>query len=222
MTRPIGLEAVLRVRSSKGIKTNIFHDNFFLRSTDLLALPNVSPHHSFTAEVSIEEDLPGSIACFQTALLYTSAQGERRIRVITNAVPVTNRIEEVFSCADPFAITTLMAKMAIDKALFSKLEDARETLLLKLVDILGAYKTNCVTTHQQMNALFTSEQLRHLPALILGLIKSDVLRQVNGLSLDARSYKLSLMYACTTDYVIRAIYPRLYSLHNLNINVYFC
>ena len=34
-----GWEAVLRIRCSKGIRINSFHGHFFIRSTDLLALP---------------------------------------------------------------------------------------------------------------------------------------------------------------------------------------
>jgi protein transport protein SEC24 len=75
LTRPLGLEAVLRIRASKGIKMSMFHGNFFLRSTDLLSLPNVSPDNAYTIECSITEDIKSTTACFQTALLYTSSNG---------------------------------------------------------------------------------------------------------------------------------------------------
>lgn len=87
-----------------------FYGNFFLRSTDLLALPNLSPHHTYVAEMSIEEPLVGSVACFQTALLHTSDCGERRIRVLTMALPVSNNLTDIFTGADPFAITAFLAK----------------------------------------------------------------------------------------------------------------
>jgi protein transport protein SEC24 len=52
-----------------------FHGNFFLRSTDLLALPNVSPDNSYAVEMAIQDNLASSVACFQTALLHTSSTG---------------------------------------------------------------------------------------------------------------------------------------------------
>jgi len=53
-----------------------FHGNFFVRSTDLLALPNVNPDAGFGMQVSIEEPLTEvSTAAFQAALLYTSSKG---------------------------------------------------------------------------------------------------------------------------------------------------
>lgn len=59
--------------------------HFFVRSQDLLSLPNVSPDNGYGFLLSLEEDLPeGQPTCyFQIALLYTSAMGERRIRVHT-------------------------------------------------------------------------------------------------------------------------------------------
>lgn len=75
LQRPLGLEAVLRIRASKGIKMSTFHGNFFLRSTDLLSLPNVNPDNSYTIELSITEEIKTSTACFQTALLYTDCTG---------------------------------------------------------------------------------------------------------------------------------------------------
>ena len=56
-----------------------YHGNFFLRSTDLLQLPNVSPDNCFVVEMTLDEDLSGSIACFQTALLHTSSNGKNEI-----------------------------------------------------------------------------------------------------------------------------------------------
>lgn len=70
-----GLEAVLRIRASKGIRLSAFHGNFFLRSMDLLALPNVMPDHTYAVEYELEESLTTPTACFQTAVLHTSCHG---------------------------------------------------------------------------------------------------------------------------------------------------
>jgi hypothetical protein len=42
----------MRVRASRGLQLHTFHGNFFVRSTDLLALPNVSPDIAFAMQVS--------------------------------------------------------------------------------------------------------------------------------------------------------------------------
>ena len=74
-----------------GLALHTFHGNCFVRSTDLLALPNVNPDHSFAIQISYEDSLEEmEVAFLQSALLYTSVRGERRIRVATIALPVTS------------------------------------------------------------------------------------------------------------------------------------
>ena len=97
LAMPIMLEAVMRVRASRGVYrlfsppsiiTNIvwltdllglrmssFHGNFFVRSTDLLAMPAVPQDQSYAIEVQIEETITSSFVVFQTAVLHTTCYG---------------------------------------------------------------------------------------------------------------------------------------------------
>lgn len=76
ITRKIGFEAVMRIRCTRGLSIHTFHGNFFVRSTDLLSLPNVNPDAGFGMQISIEENLSDARnVCFQAALLYTSSKG---------------------------------------------------------------------------------------------------------------------------------------------------
>lgn len=77
LTRKIGFEAVMRIRCTRGLSIHTFHGNFFVRSTDLLSLPNVNPDAGFGMQISIEENLSDvQNVCFQAALLYTSSKGK--------------------------------------------------------------------------------------------------------------------------------------------------
>ena len=59
-----------------GLALHTFHGNFFVRSTDLLSLPNVNPDMSYAFNMVIEESMKDiGIACVQAALLYTSSHG---------------------------------------------------------------------------------------------------------------------------------------------------
>lgn len=112
LTRSIGFEAVLRIRCTRGLSIHSFHGNCFVRSTDLLTLPNVNPDSGYAVQISIEDDLRDFNAiCFQAAVLYTNASGERRIRVHTLALPVVGTIQDVISGADSEAIVGLLSKM---------------------------------------------------------------------------------------------------------------
>jgi len=77
LTRKIGFEALLRLRCTRGVGIHSFHGNFFVRSSDLLMLPNVNPDNAYGMQLSIEDSLDGvSVVCFQAALLYTSSNGK--------------------------------------------------------------------------------------------------------------------------------------------------
>lgn len=81
LTRPTAWEAVMRIRCSKGLHISNFHGHFFNRSTDLLALPTCDPDKTFAVQIAHEETMvSGPVGYVQCALLYTSSNGERRIR----------------------------------------------------------------------------------------------------------------------------------------------
>ena len=45
----------MRVRCTRGITPHTFHGNFFVRSTDLLSLPNINPDSGFAMQASFFE-----------------------------------------------------------------------------------------------------------------------------------------------------------------------
>ncbi|KAJ3258757.1 COPII subunit [Boothiomyces macroporosus] len=214
LTRPLGLEAVIRIRSTKAIKMSAFHGNFFLRSADLLALPNVNPDNAYTVELQILEDIKTPSICFQTAVLYTSSSGERRIRVLTLNVPVTTSLSEVYIGADQAAIAALLVKKAVDRSLTSKIEDARDALTYKLTEILTFYKQQFnQATHPQQ--LMIAENLRLLPIYILGMLKNLCFRDSSVIPSDLRSYMLALHYAACPEFQLDNLYPRFWNLSSL-------
>lgn len=111
LTRKIGFEAVMRIRCTRGLALHTFHGNFFVRSTDLLSLPNINPDAGFGMQVSIEDDLRDSReVTFQAALLYTSSKGERRIRVHTLCVPTSASVPDIINSADQQAVIGMLTK----------------------------------------------------------------------------------------------------------------
>jgi protein transport protein SEC24 len=150
-----------------------FHGNFFVRSTDLLAMPAVPLDQSYAIEIQIEETINTPFVVFQTAVLHTTCYGERRIRVVTMALPTTSSLSEVFASADQVAIATFFANKAVERSLTHKLEDARDLVQKSLIDILIAYKTSMTSGGAGASAqLAISENLKMLPVLTLGLLKN--------------------------------------------------
>ena len=105
------------------MKINNFYGNFFIRGTDLLALPNCTPDSVFSFDlVHDEQSISSGMVTIQSALLYTTSDGERRIRVATQAFPVTSRTSELMASIDAEAVATLLSKQAMDIGLRSNLK----------------------------------------------------------------------------------------------------
>ncbi|KAG9093067.1 COPII subunit [Ceratobasidium sp. UAMH 11750] len=212
----IGLEAVMRVRASRGLRMSQFHGNFFVRSTDLLALPAVPLDQSYMIEVQIEENITAPFVVMQTAVLHTTSFGERRIRVVTLALPTTSNVSELYASADQVAIATYLANKAVERSLSSKLDDARDAVTNKLVDILGTYKSTMTAAGSGASAqLATSDNLKFLPLLCLGLIKHVGLRQSAQIPPDLRAYAQALLATLPSQQLMAYIHPAFYSLHNM-------
>ncbi|WOL18289.1 protein transport protein Sec24-like [Canna indica] len=177
LTRVTAWESVMRIRCGKGIRFSTFHGHFMLRSTDLLALPAVDCDKAFAMQLSLEETLLTSqIVYFQVALLYTSSSGERRIRVHTAAAPVVADLGEMYRQADTGTIISLMGRLAIENSLSMKLEDARQSMQLKLVKSLKEYRNLYVVQHRLAGRLIYPESLKYLPLYVLCLCRCAALR----------------------------------------------
>ncbi|KAH9941755.1 protein transporter SEC24 [Epithele typhae] len=216
LAMPIMLEAVMRIRASKNLRMSSFHGNFFVRSTDLLAMPSVPQDLSYAVEIQIEDNITAPFVVLQTAILHTTCYGERRIRVVTTALPTTSNLSDLFASADQVAIATLLANKAVERSLTHKLEDARDALFNKMVEILSAYKGSMTAAGAGASAqLAISENLKMLPVLTLGLLKNVGIRQSAQIPPDLRAYAQCLLTTLPPQTLMPYIYPAFYSLHNM-------
>jgi hypothetical protein len=100
---------------------------------------------------------------------------------MTTALPTTTSMSEIFASADQNAILTLLANKAVERAMSSKLEDARDAVVNKLVDILKVYKDTMTSAGGGASAqLAIPENLKLLPLLCCGLVKHVSLVVVIG------------------------------------------
>ncbi|OWP05167.1 transport protein SEC [Marssonina coronariae] len=215
LSAEIGLEAVLRVRATTGLRMNTFYGNFFNRSSDLCAFPAFPRDQSYVVEVAIDESLTKNFVCMQTAVLHTTSNGERRIRVMTLSLPTTINLADVYASADQCAITHFFAHKAVERALSSGLEPAREALLSKLIELLQTFKKELAGGNSGGGGLQFPANLRGLPVLFLGLIKNVGLRKSAQIPSDLRSAALCQLSTLPLPLLMEYIYPRLYSLHDM-------
>ncbi|GAB4828333.1 Protein transport protein Sec24A [Ancistrocladus abbreviatus] len=211
LTRETAWEAVMRIRCGKGVRFTSYHGNFMLRSTDLLALPAVDCDKAFAMQLCLEETLlTTQTVYFQVALLYTSSSGERRIRVHTAAAPVVSDLGEMYRLADTGAVVSLLCRIAIEKTLTSRLEDARNAVQLRIVKALREYRNLYAVQHRLAGRMIYPESLKYLPLYGLALCKSTPLRGgYADAHPDDRCAVGSTMMTLPVKKLLKLLYPSL-------------
>ncbi|KAK8870021.1 protein transporter SEC24 [Kwoniella newhampshirensis] len=215
LAMPMGLEAVIRVRATRGIRMSAFHGNFFIRSTDLLALPVVPMDQNYVIELQLEDDIKGSFVVLQTAVLHTTCYGERRIRVVTQAMPTTDSIAELYASADQVAIATYLTNKGVERSMSHHLDDARNLITNRLGEMLSVYKNQVTSAAGASAQLAVPDNLKLLPLLCCGLVKHVGLREGSSIPPDLRSYAQCLLTTLPCQSLVPYIHPRFYSLHNM-------
>ncbi|KJH45940.1 Sec23/Sec24 beta-sandwich domain protein, partial [Dictyocaulus viviparus] len=215
LTRKIGFEAVLRIRCSRGLSLSAFFGNFFVRSTDLLALANVNPDSAIAAQVSIDEKLSATV-CFQAALLYTSSKGDRRIRVHTMCLPTTSDLADVYNNFDLKATISLIAKIGVDRSMSGfPLSDSREAIVNAVIDSFGAYQKTM--RQSRVGGLLAPCQghLRLFPLYALAMLKHTSFCAGCSIKLDDRVAAMLTLRFCPLEQILSEIYPQLYRLNEI-------
>jgi protein transport protein SEC24 len=171
LSSEIALEAVMRVRATTGLRMSMFYGNFFNRSSDLCAFPCFPRDQGYVVEVALDETLTKQTVCMQTAVLHTTCNGERRIRVMTLCLPTTQTLTDIYASADQVAITTYFSHKAVEKALSGGLESARDSLQSKIIELLQTYRKELAGGSMGGGGLQFPSNMRALPHLFLGLMK---------------------------------------------------
>ena len=97
--------------SQTGLRIADHFGNFFQRNVTDLEFGIIDSDKAIAARIKHEGKLDEKVdAHFQCAVLYTSAAGERRVRVHNLAVPVTSLLANVFRLADMDTTLAYIAK----------------------------------------------------------------------------------------------------------------
>ena len=212
--RETAYNATMRIRCSTGLRIAKHYGNFHPHSLTDLELGTWDADKALTALVKHDGKLDESQeAYFQCAVLYTTATGERRVRVHTMAVPVTSALGNVFRYADMDSAMAFYAKEAVTLAHTKSLKDVRSYLTSKCVAILTAYRRNCASS-TSAGQLILPESFKLFPLYVLALIKNKAIKGGNVTS-DVRVYFIRLLLGLSVGSTMALLYPRMVALHRL-------
>lgn len=193
-----GNDAVFKVRCSSGVEVEshlpvsqnpgVLVDDSVLSSPEL-EMSTVSPDTCIAIQLrhkigGIPKESGASagrdpMVYFQSALLYTTAAGSRRVRVTTLALRSTSVPSEIFRLSDFGAVTAFITRQAISDMLRpdgGTHKVAREAIVTRCVTLLANYRLHTAARSSPSGQLILPETLQLLPLFCLSLRKSLILR----------------------------------------------
>ncbi|KAG1679938.1 hypothetical protein FOA52_007002 [Chlamydomonas sp. UWO 241] len=212
VVRPQGNEAVMRVRASTGIMVDSYQ-GAFVRSPGAMTdvyLPAIDCDKAVIAHVRHVDKLSAGADCYlQAALLYSTVDGHRRIRVHTIAMPVVDSVSAMFKGADLDAQTMVLTRRCAANLPGGSLAACREAVTSGIVATLAAYRKYCASQSSAVQ-LILPEALKLLPLYALSTLKGPGLR--DGVRLDDRSMWAAAMMSFPAARVSPLLYARLLPL----------
>ncbi|CAL8371446.1 unnamed protein product [Boreogadus saida] len=95
--KPIGFDAIMRVRTSTGFRATDFFGGVYMNNTTDVELAAVDCDHAISVELKHDDTLSEETGAFmQCALLYTTVGGQRRLRVHNLSLNCSSQLMELF------------------------------------------------------------------------------------------------------------------------------
>nr|KAF6458723.1 SEC24-like protein C, COPII coat complex component [Rousettus aegyptiacus] len=208
----VGFDAVMRVRTSTGIRAVDFFGAFYMSNTTDVELAGLDGDKTVTVEFKHDDRLSEeSGALLQCALLYTSCAGQRRLRIHNLALNCCTQLADLYRNCETDTLINYMAKFAYRGVLNSPVKTVRDTLITQCAQILACYRKNCASP-SSAGQLILPECMKLLPVYLNCVLKSDVLQPGAEVTTDDRAYIRQLVTSMDVAETNVFFYPRLLPL----------
>ncbi|KAI0912711.1 hypothetical protein F4823DRAFT_622677 [Ustulina deusta] len=219
VTRETGYQALMKVRCSNGLQISSYHGNFIQHTFGAdLEIGVIDADKAIGVTFGYDGKLDSKLdAHFQSALLYTTASGQRRVRCCNVIASVSDNTRECMKFIDQDSVYTIVAKEAASKlsSSSSTLKDIRQIVTEKTIDILAGYRKNFSSQPHPPGQLVMPEKLKEFSMYMLGLIKSRAFKGGNETS-DRRVHELRMIRSMGSTELSLYLYPRMIPIHNFN------
>ncbi|KAJ1066485.1 PREDICTED: protein transport protein Sec24C isoform X1 [Capra hircus] len=208
----VGFDAVMRVRTSTGIRAVDFFGAFYMSNTTDVELAGLDGDKTVTVEFKHDDRLnEENGALLQCALLYTSCAGQRRLRIHNLALNCCTQLADLYRNCETDTLINYMAKFAYRGVLSSPVKTVRDTLITQCAQILACYRKNCASP-SSAGQLILPECMKLLPVYLNCVLKSEVLQPGAEVTTDDRAYVRQLVTSMDVAETNVFFYPRLLPL----------
>ncbi|TBU39840.1 sec24-like protein [Dichomitus squalens] len=205
----------MRVRTSVGLRVGSQYGNFYESPASDMEFGTMDADKTICIKLEHTSRLDDrQYAFLQSAILYTTVTGERRVRVHNLALRVVSLAGNVFQYADMDAAVSYIIREAISKLHSTRITQIQESLTERCALILYAYRKFCAAAAAPTQ-LILPEAFRSLPLYILAMMKTKPLKGRN-VTADVRNYYAHKISAMSVRSIIHHLYPRMLAVHDLD------
>ncbi|XP_040462648.1 protein transport protein Sec24C isoform X1 [Falco naumanni] len=210
--KEVGFDAVMRVRTSTGIRATDFFGAFYMSNTTDVEMAGLDCDKTITVEFKHDDKLSeDSGALLQCALLYTSCAGQRRLRIHNLSLNCCTQLADLYRNCETDTLINYLAKYAYRGVLSSPVKTVRDALINQCAQILACYRKNCASP-SSAGQLILPECMKLLPVYLNCVLKSDVLQPAPEVTTDDRAYIRQLVTSMDVAETNVFFYPRLLPL----------
>jgi len=214
IARPVVFDAIMRVRTSTGVRPTDFFGSFYMANTTDMELASLNSDMALACEIKHDDKLTDEDGVYiQAALLYTSVSGQRRLRICNLALNTCDNMGELYRNCDLDTVVNFLAKQNISRLMETGPKVVKEGLMSQCATILACYRKNCASP-SSAGQLILPECMKLLPLYTNCLIKSDALSGGSDLGCDDRAFHMSCVSCMDVSSSVVYFYPRLIPLHN--------
>ena len=214
MGRRKGFDAMMKIRCSKGLAIEKMYGNMNEVNPTEMDIANIDEDKTyvFTLKLTDKKDVREK-AVIQIALVYTTEDGKRRIRVHTLGLSYNAYLTEIFKNSDLDSCVSILSRMGVEKGIEEGLKVGRVFIAEKVSEMLAVYRNNCAK-NPSPGQLVLPETLKLLPVYSLGILKNKLMRPGSDISLDERVFLMHLLSTLPASKVMKLFYPSLYNMNS--------
>jgi len=215
LSRPVVFDAIMRVRTSTGVRPCEFFGSFYMDNTTDTELASLNSDMAIACEIKYDDKLTEEDGVYvQVALLFTSCSGQRRLRIINLALNTGTAMADMYRNCELDTIMNFTAKQSISRIMNENPKSVKESLIANCAQILACYRKNCASP-SSAGQLILPECMKLLPLYTNCLLKSDALSGGADVGCDERAFLMNAVSSMDVLSSVAVLYPRLLPLHDL-------
>merc|ERR1712223_1858114 len=215
LSRPVVFDAIMRVRTSTGVRPVEFYGSFYMANSTDTELASLNSDMAVACEVKYDDKLTEEDGVYiQAAVLFTSCSGQRRLRVVNLALNTGSSMAEMYRNCELDTLVNFTAKQSISRQMETNPKAVKESLISNCAQVLACYRKNC-STPSSAGQLILPECMKLLPLYTNCLLKSDAISGGADVGCDDRAFLMSAVSSMDVATSVAFFYPRLFPIHNL-------